>query len=380
MLVANTDWYLVNFAAPLVHRLRRDGAEVLLVSPPGAHRAALAALGARWEPLAIGRRSIGPVGELATLVALTRLLRRERPELVHGFTLKGVVHGLLAARLAGVGARVATLTGLGWVFTNRAWSARALRPVLRALLRVALAGARTRTIVQNRDDAAALVGAGLVDASSLRRVAGSGVDCTRFQPRRAPRPPDRPWTVLLVARLLWDKGVGEFVAAARALRATHPTLRLVVAGARDQGNPAAIAPEQLAAWREEGTVEWLGQVDNMPALLAEVDAVALPSHREGLPRSLIEAAACGLPLVASDAPGCREVVRDGVEGLLVPVGDAAALAAAIQRLAADPALAARLGAAGRERTLREFAVPVVVDAVLAVYRELIALPPRQGAP
>jgi len=180
--------------------------------------------------------------------------------------------------------------------------------------------------------------------------------------------------VLLAARLLWDKGIAEYIAAARQLLGEGRAIRFLLAGDPDPGNPAAVPEATVRAWADEGVVDWLGHVDDMPGLFATVDIVVLPSYREGLPKGLIEAAACALPLVTTDVPGCREVVADGVDGLLVAVRDAPALAGAIARLQDDPALARRLGDAARIKALARFDESVVIRDTLAVYRELLDSP------
>lgn len=370
-LFANTDWYLYNFRRSLARALLDAGHDVLLISPPGDYGQRLRELGFRWEPLPMQRRSLNPVRELRLLLHLARVLRRERPDLLHAFTIKCAVYGSLAARLARVKARVNSVAGLGYVFISGDARARILRPIVKALLRLALNGRRMRLILQNPDDVALFTQSGLVGPARIRLIRGSGVDCTRFAPRvdAASAPQLR---VLLASRLLWDKGVAEFIEAARMLRAQGGSMRFVLAGAPDPGNPASVPEPQIQAWVEEDLVEWLGHVDDMARLLADVDVVVLPSYREGLPKSLVEGAACGLPLVATDVPGCREVVTDGVDGLLVPARDAAALAGALRRLDHDRALRARLGAAAREKALRRFDERVVIAQTLDVYSELTA--------
>jgi glycosyltransferase involved in cell wall biosynthesis len=247
---------------------------------------------------------------------------------------------------------------------------------VRALLKLALGGRGARLILQNPDDVELFARGGLADPTTVRLIAGSGVDCERFKPRRAPAPGTgeaAPLRVLLAARLLWDKGLAEYVEAARILRAQKRSIRFLLAGDPDPDNPAAVPAAAVESWTEEGLLEWLGHVDDMPALFAEVDVVVLPSYREGLPKGLIEAAACGLPLVTTDVPGCREVVTDGVDGLLVPARDGPALAAAIARLQDDPVLAFRLASAARARALSEFDERIVVRRTIAVYAELLAL-------
>ena len=371
VLFANTDWYLYNFRRSLALALQAQGYELLLISPPGPYGGKLRALGLRWEPVPMDRRSLDPLREVRLLGWLVSLFRKERPALVHGFTIKCAVYGSLAARLARVPARVNAVAGMGYVFASNDARARLLRPLVRALMHAALAGRDARLILQNPDDVALFERAGLVDRARIRLIPGSGVDCSRFTASGVVRDRARPLRVLLAARLLWDKGVAEFVAAARRMRGEGRAIRFLLAGDPDPGNPAAVPEAEVRAWQAEGVIEWLGHVDDMPALLASVDVVVLPSYREGLPRTLIEAAACGLPLVTTDVPGCREVVTDGVDGLLVPARDAEALAQAIARLHDDPALAGRLGAAARVKALAQFDERIVIADTLAVYRELL---------
>ncbi len=370
VLFANTDWYLYNFRRSLALALRDAGQDVLLLSPPGEYGERLRALGLRWEPAPMDRRSLNPWREARLLAWLVRRFRHERPDLVHGFTIKCAVYGSLAARLAGVPGRINAVAGMGYVFTSGDLLARLLRPPVRGLLRLALGGPGARLILQNPDDVALFERARLTEPGRIRLIAGSGVDCTRFAAADPPPDPQNRFRVLLAARLLWDKGLAEYVEAARRLRAEGRAVRCLLAGQPDPGNPASVEQAQVQAWVEEGVVEWLGQVEDMPGLLASVDAVVLPSYREGLPKTLIEAAACARPLVATDVPGCREVVHDGVEGLRVPVKDAVALAAAIARLQDDPALAVRLGRAARASALARFDERAVIAQTRAVHDEL----------
>lgn len=371
VLFANTDWYLYNFRRSLALALQRAGYELLLISPPGEYGQKLRELGLRWEPLPMDRRSLNPLREIVLLWHLQRLFRREKPALMHGFTIKCAVYGSLAARLAGVPARVNAVAGMGYVFTSNDTKARVLRPLVRALMRAALGGRNARLILQNPDDVALFEHAGLVDAAHIRLIPGSGVDCSRFAARDGVRGQNKPLRVLLAARLLWDKGLAEFVEAARRLQGEGRAIEFLLAGDPDPGNPAAVPEDTVRGWVVNGVLQWLGRVDDMPALFARVDVVVLPSYREGLPKSLIEAAACALPLVTTDVPGCREVVTDGVDGLLVPVRNAGALAEAIARLQDDPALARRLGIAARAKALAEFDERIVIEQTMAVYRELL---------
>lgn len=370
---ANTDWYLYNFRRSLALAAQSSGYEVLLISPSGEYGERLRGLGLQWQPLpGMDRRSLNPLRELRLLLSLVALFRRERPALVHGFTIKCAVYGSLAAQLARVPARVNAVAGLGYVFASSDRRARWLRPLVRVMLRLALRGRRTRLILQNPDDQAIFRQSGLIELDRVDLIPGSGVDCVRFAPRAdngvAPGSPPR---VLLAARLLWDKGVAEYVEAARLLRSAGRNVRFLLAGMPDPGNPAAVPESTLHQWVEEGMIEWLGHVDDTSELFRSVDIVVLPTYyREGLPKSLIEAAACALPVVTTDMPGCREVVTDEVDGLLIPPHDAVALAHAIARLIDSPELARRLGAAARRKALANFDERIVIERTLAVYREL----------
>jgi glycosyltransferase involved in cell wall biosynthesis len=374
LLFANTEWYLFNFRLSLARALRDAGHEVLLVSPPGPYGQKLRDIGFRWEPAPMVRRSLNPLREFALVQWLKRLILREQVDLVHGFTIKCAVYGSIAARLAGIAARVNAVAGMGYVFTSNEPRARVLRPIIRNLLRFALDGEGARLILQNPDDVDLFARARLVKPDRVRLIPGSGVDCSRFTPPSAGETPPASknrFRVVLPARLLWDKGVAEYVDAARQVRAAGLPIDFLLAGDPDPGNPAAVPEAMIRGWVAEGVVEWLGHVQDMPGLFHSVDAVVLPSYREGLPKGLIEAAACGLPLVTTDVPGCRHVVTNGVDGLLVPARNATALAAAIVRLHDEPALRRRIGAAARVKALAEFDEQRVVERTLGVYRELI---------
>ena len=372
ILFANTDWYLYNFRRSLALALREAGHEVLLVSPDGPYGEKLRALGLRWEPVPMDRRSLNPLSEALLLLRLALLFRREQPDIVHGFTIKGAVYGSLAARMAGVAGRVSAVAGMGYVFSSDALKARMLRPLVRRLLRLTLSGRNARLILQNPDDVTAFEQARLVDSSRVRLILGSGVDTVRFAPD-----PERHTTehlrVLLPARLLWDKGLAEYALAGDLLRQRGTPVDLLLAGDPDPGNPDAVPEADVHAWVERGLLQWLGHVDDMPSLLRSVDIVALPTcYGEGLPKGLIEAAASGCALITTDVPGCREVVTHEVDGLRVPVRDGVALADAIERLALDHALRQRLAAAARAKALALFDERIVIARTLTVYDELQA--------
>ncbi len=369
LFFANTDWYLYNFRLPLAQAIKAQGHEVVCISPPGPYGARLQAAGYHWFPLPMERRSLNPWAEVCLLLHLIALYRRERPDLAHHFTLKCVAYGALAARVAGVPA-VNAITGLGHVFTNDTLRTRLLRPPIRGLLRFCLNAPHSRLILQNPDDQQEFLAQRLIRAEHIRLIRGSGVNTQRFQPRASPRRPG-PIRVLLATRLLWEKGVGEYAEAARQLRREGLPIEFWLAGAPDPGNPASVPRETIAEWQQQGLLTALGHVDAMEPLLADTDLMVLPSYyREGTPRSLLEAAACGLPIVTTDSIGCREVVEHGVNGLLIPPRDAAALANAIRKLCNDPQECQRMGQAGRAKVLAEFDEQIVIGQTLAVCREL----------
>ena len=365
LFVVTEDWYFVSHRLPLAVAAQAAGYEVAVATRAGRQADAIRNAGIRLTPFALSRRGGNP---LAEVIALWRLYRREQPDLVHHVALKPVMFGALAAWLARVPAQVNAVAGLGWLFTSSG-RVRLVRPVLRWMLARLLNQPHSLTIVQNPEDQALLERSG-VPAARLRLIRGAGVDIQIFYPVS---PPPEPVCIVLASRMLWDKGVGEFVEAARRLIGAGVSARFVLVGDPDPANPASVSESTLRGWRGQHGVEWWGRREDMPAVLQAAHIACLPSsYGEGLPKSLLEAAACGLPIVTTDAPGCREVVRDGVNGLLVPVRDAAALAAALRKLIDDAALRRRMGEQSRLRAETEFGQEIVIAQTLAVYREVCA--------
>ena len=365
LLFANTDWYLYNFRKSLAHKMRARGYRVHLVSPPGKYAASFAADGFEWHSFDFARRGINPFAEVFTLARLIGLYRRIRPTHCHHFTIKCVLYGSVAARLAGVTKIINAITGLGHVFVSKSFRIEIVRKSVVHLYRICLRG--TDVVFQNNDDRDMFAAAGLLDGSRVHLIRGSGVDINRFRmdPRR--RFDRTPVSILFASRLLWEKGLAELIEAARILRDRNVAVVVRIAGDRDPGNPSAVPASMLAAWSQLPNVQMLGHRDDIASLLAESDIVVLPSYREGTSRILLEAAAAGLPLVATDVPGCREIVRAHENGILVPAHDAKALAAALERLAADPSMRARMASRSRDIACEEFAEENVLAATLAIY-------------
>lgn len=358
------DWYFCSHRLALAVAAREVGFKVVVVTRVREHGEVIRRADLNLIPFEISRRGMNLFMELGALTRLTALYRREKPDLVHHVAMKPVLYGTLAARLAGVSHIVNALAGLGWLFTSVKLMARFIKPLVRLTFRFLLR--QTSVIVQNPDDTALMAGVGVGNVHLIR---GSGVNVAVFRPEPEPTGPP---LVVLPARMLWDKGVGEFVEAARQLKARGVVARFALVGEPDPENPATVSKTQLTAWHDEAAVEWWGQRADMAQVYAQAHVVCLPSYREGLPKALLEAAACGLPIVTTDVPGCREIVRNGNNGLLVPVRDAPALAEALARLVADPDMRRRMGERGRVLAVGEFSQEQVIAETLAVYRGAMA--------
>lgn len=362
------DFYFESHRLPLALAARDAGLRVVLVTRCGERSAHLRQLGIEVIPLEIERGSVNLVRDLALLCRLCGIYRQVRPDVVHHVAMKPVIYGSLAARVTGIHRVVNALAGLGFVFSSSAPKARLLRPIVRLLLRFVLAAPGSRLILQNRDDQAMFPHEGLCPVEQIRLVPGVGVDLQRFivQPE-----PEGRVRIVLPARMLADKGVVEFVEAARMLRERGLEAECVLVGGTDSQNPAAISEKQLRSWHDAGLVSWIGHCADMPSSLAACHIVCLPSYREGLPKALLEACASGRPIVTTDVPGCRDVVRDEVNGLLARVRDAADLADKLARLVTDPELRRRMGAAGRVSAELNFSSERSAEQTLDIYRELI---------
>jgi glycosyltransferase involved in cell wall biosynthesis len=376
ILVANTDWYLYNFRLALARHLRDQGWEVVLISPAGRFAPLLQQAGFRWLEWNVGRQTLAPWTELNAAWRLLRLYQREGAALVHHFTIKPVLYGTLAARFLRIPVIVNSITGLGYVFLGQDLKARLLRRLVTLIYRLVFASPRCAAIFENDSDRRYFIEQGLIDAERTWLIEGVGIDVNYFTP--LPEPDNggeagKPPVVVLPARMLWDKGVGTLVEAARQLK-PRLTARFVLVGEPDPGNPASIEVETLRDWVDQGLVEWWGWQQDMRAVYSQSHIVTLPSFGEGVPTVLLEAAACARPIVTTNTPGCRDVVRDGVNGLTVQPNDPTALAEALERLITDPALRGRMGAAGRAFALDRYTSERINNATLAVYNSLPSSP------
>ena len=369
-LSANTSWYLSNFRASTLRALVAEGYRVVCLSPPDDYSARLPSLGCEWRPLPMDNAGTHPGRDLALLLRLWRHYRALRPVVAFHFTIKNNVYGTWAACALGIPA-VNNVSGLGTAFIRPG----PVAALVRALYRLSQPLAH-RVFCQNAEDFELLQARRLVPAQRLALLPGSGVDLQRFHPRlREPfraRPPGAPLRLLYAGRMLADKGLHELMEAVGRVNAHGVRCELSLCGFAGAENVSAIGEAVLQQWAQRPGIRWLGPSDDMPSVYARADAVVLPSYREGMPRSLLEAAAMGLPAVATDVPGCRHIVRDRENGLLCEARNTDSLAAALERLLAmTDAEREAMGAAGRARVEAEFDERRVVEAAVGVVREVV---------
>lgn len=379
LFVVNTPEFFLSHRLPLAIAARRTGFCVHVATGLGSESACrqIGEMGFVHHLMPLSRSGRNPCAELRSLWALFGLMRRLRPDLVHLVTIKPVLYGGLMARFVGVPAVVAAISGLGSVFVARGGRVAWLRRNVELLYRLALGHPNLKAIFQNSDDRAVLIAVGAVRDSQTVLIRGSGVVLSDYPV--CEEPDDIP-VVALAARLLKEKGVLEFIEAARLLTKRGIAARFWLVGAPDPGNPSSVTSEEIAEWSEARLVEPLGYRSDIANLFARSNMVVLPSYYgEGLPKVLIEAAACGRAVITTDHPGCRDAIEAGKTGLLVPVRDPVALADAIQTLIENPVRRRQMGLAGRALAEREFAIEGVVAAHMKLYRELLAVEASSGS-
>ncbi|MBX3325288.1 MAG: glycosyltransferase family 4 protein [Nitrospira sp.] len=362
------DWYFWSHRLDLARAARDAGFDVTVATRVTDHGERIQAEGFHVIPISLFRRSRNLLRELGAVMELVGVYRRVQPHLVHHVAMKPILYGSLAAWMVRVPVVLNAFAGLGYLFTDSERQRGGLHWILTTALRSAIGRSGSMVLFQNEADRDELVRAGIVRALRTRIIAGSGIDVTTFSVK--PSPQGTP-LVVLPSRMLWDKGVGEFVEAARDLKEKGVDARFVLVGRCDEDNPAAIEREQLARWVAEGAVEWWGHRDDMAAVYEGATLVVLPSYREGLPKVLLEAAACGKAIAATDVPGCRDIVKDGVNGVLVPPRDSSGLARGIAHLLSDRHTRETMGARSREMAVATWAGPRISEQVLALYHELL---------
>jgi glycosyltransferase involved in cell wall biosynthesis len=369
LYVVTEDWYFCSHRMPTARAARDLGFSVAVATNVDEHMEAIRREGFRVLPIPSMRGIKGPFSHLMALIRLVTLYRREKPDIIHHIALVPTMFGSVAALLAGVKHSLATMTGLGLVFTSKKLRLRGIRAVIKPALRWILSRHSHDMIFQNSDDLNFFVRKKIVNQEQAHLIAGSGVNTDLFHP--APEPEGKI-TAIFVGRMLRPKGVMEIVEAARLIRQKGTDVRIVLVGTPDPLNPESLTESELKQWQAEGLVEWWGFQVDIASVWRQAHIALLPSYREGLPKSLLEAAACGRPMIATDVPGCREVVHHGSTGLLVPPQNGSALADAITALAEDTEMRQRMGAAARALVERNFSDTIIAAQMQALYLEILA--------
>lgn len=367
----SVDWFFCSHFIERAVATQKAGYQVLILCDVDRHGAAIESAGLRVIPVPLDRRSLNPFAALITLARIFRIYRSEKPALVHQVALKPILLGSVASWLAGIPSTLNAVVGGGYLFNSTSILIKTIRPFLIHSLGFLLKRRGNWTVFENADDLKDFTRDGLASEAKSALIRGAGVDPDRYRTSTLSAAPP---VVVVTARLLWDKGIGEFVEAARMLRAQGVNARFAVVGGTDPGNRASIDEATLAGWRKEGIVEFHGYRNDVPDILAQASIACLPSYREGLPKALLEAMAAGLPCVTTDVPGCREAVRHGDNGLLVPARDPRALADALSILLGDQGMQKRMGERGRERIDTEFSSALVVEQTLALYEQMLGIP------
>jgi glycosyltransferase involved in cell wall biosynthesis len=368
LLVANTDWYLFNFRLPLAKFLRDKGFDVVFVSPDGEYRESIIENGFQHIQWQLNRRSTSIFSEVKALIGLLRIYKREKPVLVHHFTIKPVLYGSIVSRLMSIKATVNSITGLGYIFLSKDWKGKLLRLLVFPIYKFSLSHSNNFIIFENPYDRDVFIKHKFVKIERSLIIQGVGVDEVYYE--YSPDPNLEVPLVVLPARMLYDKGINTLVDAAKILK-EKVSVKIALVGDVDPGNPSSIDVSTINNWESEGLVEWWGFQSDMRQVYQNCNIVTLPSFGEGLPTVLIEAAACGRSIVATDVAGCRDVVKDGVNGLLVPPNNPVALADAILDLINDPAKRELMGKEGRIIVEGKFTNLIVNTKTLDVYQTLL---------
>jgi glycosyltransferase involved in cell wall biosynthesis len=372
LFIVTEDWFFCSHFQPMARAALADGFDVAVACRVRDHGDQIRALGCRLLPLEADRKSLNPLKILGTLARMRRLISVEQPDIVHLIALRSIIIGGISARLANVPRRVIALTGMGLLGAATTLKARIARALIRNTIRLGVDGRAARYLFENRSDPA-LLGLDPDDAARVLIVGGAGIDPDHLKP--ASLPPLPPLKLAMVARMLWSKGVDTAVEAVTQARVKGANVELALYGAPDPDNPKSIPEATLRAWAARPGITWHGKIEqaDVPRIWASQHAAVLPSRGgEGLPRTLLEAAACGRALLTTNVPGCRDFTRNELDGFIVPPDDPAALGEAILRLAHDPALVAAMGSSARTRVMSNYTEKAVGEAVVRLYRAMLA--------
>lgn len=368
LFLVTEDWYFCSHRLPIARMAKKNGFDVTVATRVTNHGEQILREGFKLIPLRMRRRGHGLVSEFLSLLQLVHIFHTEGPVLVHFVAMKPVLFGGLAARFCRIPVVISALTGLGYVFTSKQTKAIVLRRIFHIVLKYLLTRQKSWVIVQNADDHK-VVASIMNSFDKVALIPGSGVDLSRFS---FSHEIGGEITVCMISRMLWDKGVGVLVDAARIIKKSGKVIRVVLVGSPDHGNPDSVSEKQLREWHKDGLVEWWGNRDDIPEIWGQVHIAVLPSfYGEGVPKTLLEAAACGRAIITTDSPGCRDVVKHGETGLLIPKKDANALAQAIIQLAENTVMRQQMGEAGHQRVKEFFSEELVVQKTEALYRKAL---------
>ena len=364
LYVVNEDWAFCSHFLERAVAAKQSGYRVGVATHCTTRKAFIESHGIEVFPTNMTRKGLNPLRELATIFVLTRIYRKFRPHLVHHVALKPIILGSIANLSMRRVKVFNSPIGMGYVFSSDDTRARFLRPLLKTALRVFLNFRGNQVIIENRDDYTYLIEHGYIDSNDILLIPGAGVNLDLY--KESPEPV-QGMTITLIARMLRDKGIEEFVTAATILKDRHPDTEFLLVGDIDNGNPASLSVSQLETWAQTKVVNWIGHQLDIPAILANSNIICLPSYREGLPKTLIEAAAVGRAIVTTNVPGCRDVVEHGINGLLVPARDVIELACALETLINDAPMRKRMGREGRKRAVAEFSSEIIIRETLNAY-------------
>lgn len=368
--MVSVDWYFLSHRLDLALAAKANHFRVVVMTPPGSRVAEITRQGFEWCPVYFSRKSINPFHELRSLASIAWAYRREKPDLVHNIALKPVVYGSIAARLWGIPA-INTIAGMGYSLAESTLKSSFVLRSLFFLLGLGKQRRGYRLVFQNHDDRDLFRAKGLAHDSNSCVIAGSGVDACRFVPA-ASRGSDEKLTVLLPSRMILQKGIKTFIDAAQLILPSCKNVSFILAGPIDSENRAAVTAEELQSWCQDERIRWIGPQSDMVSLFQAASLVVLPSYyREGIPKALIEAAACGLPIITTDTPGCREIVRHGVNGFTVPPKDPAALAESMLQLIRNPELRKSMGRAGRKMVEESYSMVRINAKYLEAYEDIL---------
>lgn len=368
LYVVNEDWAFCSHFLERAIAARQSGYMVGVATHCTTYKVRIESHGIEVFPTNMTRRGLNPIRELATIFTLAGIYRKFRPHLIHHVALKSIVLGSIATLSIRNVKIINAPIGMGYIFSSDDTKAHFLRPFLRFVLQHLLNFRDSQVIIENHDDYDHLIEENYVDSNNILLIRGAGVDLSIYKEEPEPM---TGMTITLIARMLKDKGIEEFVGAATILKDRHPSTEFLLVGDVDDGNPASLSVEQLEKWTQKGIVNWVGHQTNIPLILANSNIVCLPSYREGLPKTLIEAAAVGRAIVTTDVPGCREVVEHGINGLLVPPRDTTALANALEILINDMHLRKKMGQEGRKRAVAQFSSDIIIRETLNAYRSVL---------